>query len=380
MVAEMQGTEATTSGWQSAGTAGGSSAPPALRLLARVPRVGGGNRPAGQMPGNPWAGECEEAKGFAASQPLDQDMAADPNVTARSLIADRVPSCHASASPTPPAHWVSRLCKFHASIAPYAGMIVALALLASAGLLYWLVMGPVLNSSDPQQQIGQDMPGPHSPEYEVDFANGPVWSVSGPQSAATKETATESANPPTASASVPAEAVRRRATPEVVPAPEIVTIQQVVQAHETSRAQETTPVEITPVKSTPVQEVASQEVPQVAYPAIVSAPATPTEAVDPAGPAVDGPGIGNRIAEAGPTRAESTSAEISGPTTAARTEVFGSGQPVPRADTPAKFPSYPRTQFKPFEYAQSDASDKNRADRPRIASRPKLNPTGSWTR
>ena len=46
------------------------------------------------------------------------------------------------AEPSQQANWGSRLCQFHAEFAPFAGVIVALALMASAGLLYWLIVGP----------------------------------------------------------------------------------------------------------------------------------------------------------------------------------------------------------------------------------------------
>ena len=46
-----------------------------------------------------------------------------------------------------PATFSEKLFQVHAQLAPHAGLIVALALIASAGLLYWMIVGPTASST-----------------------------------------------------------------------------------------------------------------------------------------------------------------------------------------------------------------------------------------
>ncbi len=78
-------------------------------------------------------------------------------------------------NPNPESRLASRLCQLHAGIAPYAGVIVASALIVSVGLLYWLVLGPTSKSHDypnnfwpnnfGQDEFGQDALGQFSLEW-----------------------------------------------------------------------------------------------------------------------------------------------------------------------------------------------------------------------
>lgn len=72
------------------------------------------------------------------SEPVPRQPAPTPSTRRHS---DR-PSSSRTATPQRPATFAERLFQLHSSLAPYAGLIVTLALIASAGLLYWMIVGP----------------------------------------------------------------------------------------------------------------------------------------------------------------------------------------------------------------------------------------------
>lgn len=78
------------------------------------------------------------------SEPSEQDH----NSTRRTTITQRRDTTRhvqpkASAEPSRPAAGLSEtVYQLHSQLAPYAGLIVTLALIASAGLLYWMIVGP----------------------------------------------------------------------------------------------------------------------------------------------------------------------------------------------------------------------------------------------
>lgn len=80
-----------------------------------------------------------------------------------------------AASPSKPQDWASRLYRMHAELAPYAGVIVTLALVASAGLLYWLMVGPSPAPTDDHYVFGSEVVGTASSELP-EFA--PRWTSS----------------------------------------------------------------------------------------------------------------------------------------------------------------------------------------------------------
>jgi hypothetical protein len=132
-------------------------------------------------------------------------------------------------------------------------VIVALALLASAGLLYWLVTGPAANPREPQQQIGQDMLGQHSNEPDISLSVAPVWSAPGSRPVVTEDSVSELNASQRDLARDSAEAVADNSTAEISPAPATV----------------------------PTAEVASTGIPRVKYVPTVSVPAQGNSAPQP---------------------------------------------------------------------------------------------------
>lgn len=108
----------------------------------------------------PTTTDLREVEG-PASLPFERGA----GVAAREHASERKPAAHFRVDP--PAvrfdkhagvaaekteSWADRLCQLQASAAPYAGLIVTLALIVSAGLLYWLVLGPT-SAALPTQEV-----------------------------------------------------------------------------------------------------------------------------------------------------------------------------------------------------------------------------------
>ncbi|MEO2046090.1 MAG: hypothetical protein ABGX16_05895 [Pirellulales bacterium] len=191
VVAELQTEDTTAIDWQSLESVEGP--PTALRLLAKVPRLNDRLRQSLR--------ELPEEVLLVDGQPMDQSLSAvDSNLL--ELQAERIvqtvsqtepqeilglsdlserdaereshPGLHQAATPTisTESGWLSRICELHETMSPYAGLIVAFALFMSAGLLYWLVLGPFTNTNHPQEPTGMGTIG--------QFSSGPATTASAP--------------------------------------------------------------------------------------------------------------------------------------------------------------------------------------------------------
>jgi hypothetical protein len=205
VVAELQTEDAAAIDWQSVESVEGP--PPALRLLAKVPRLNDRlRRSLRELPGEVL---------LVDGQPLDQSSpAVDANLL--ELQAERIaqtesqtesqeilglsdlaerdaereshPGLHPAATPaiSTESGWLSRLCELHETMSPYAGLIVSFALFMSAGLLYWLVLGPFTNTNHSQEPTGMDTIGQFS-SGPATTTSAPVWPVPRSQPVITAE-------------------------------------------------------------------------------------------------------------------------------------------------------------------------------------------------
>jgi hypothetical protein len=98
------------------------------------------------------------------------------------------PGLHPAATPaiSTESGWLSRLCELHETMSPYAGLIVSFALFMSAGLLYWLVLGPFTNTNHSQEPTGMDTIGQFS-SGPATTTSAPVWPVPRSQPVITAE-------------------------------------------------------------------------------------------------------------------------------------------------------------------------------------------------
>jgi hypothetical protein len=209
VVAELQTEDAAAIDWQSVESVEGH--PPALRLLAKVPRLNDRLRRSLR--------ELPEEVLLVDGQPIDQSSTAvDANPlelqteciaqaesqqifglsdlakrdAERDTERDTERESHLGLPPiaTPAisteSGWLSRLCGLHETMAPYAGLIVTFALFMSAGLLYWLVLGPFANTNHSQEPTGMDTIGQFSSESAT-TTNAPVWPVPRSQLVITEE-------------------------------------------------------------------------------------------------------------------------------------------------------------------------------------------------
>jgi hypothetical protein len=208
-------------------------------------------------------------------------------------------------------------------------VIVALALLASAGLLYWLVTGPVLNPREPQQQIGQDWLGQHSNEPDTSLGIAPVWSAPGSQPDVTEDSASELKASQRDLARGSAEAVAGNAKAEIAPTPATV----------------------------PTAEVASTEIPRVKYVPTVSVPAIGQPAVVEMAPGGGFQTTETRLAETPgtPSSAGTTDASVS-PVAVTHADTPARSNSAPQPSTSPSIQPYPKTPYGPFVFAQGDAS------------------------
>lgn len=71
------------------------------------------------------------------AEPVHRQPAPTPSTRRRSARASSRDTV-----PQRPATFAEQLFQLHGSLAPHAGLIVTLALIASAGLLYWMIVGP----------------------------------------------------------------------------------------------------------------------------------------------------------------------------------------------------------------------------------------------
>lgn len=129
-----------------------------------------------QLPRLELRGELEERIKLHVAEPLEEQTRpatvyfADREhlLANESKLAD-APKSAAARSPSPkpktrssrsqPVTMSEKLFELHNQISPYAGLIVALALIASAGLLYWLSVGPA------------QLPTPHYDSFGTEAAN-----------------------------------------------------------------------------------------------------------------------------------------------------------------------------------------------------------------
>jgi hypothetical protein len=205
VVAELQTEDAAAIDWQSVESVEGH--PPALRLLAKVPRLNDRLRRSLR--------ELPEEVLLVDGQPIDQSSTAvDANplglqteciaqaesqqifglsdLAKRDAERDTERESHLGLPPvaTPAisteSGWLSRLCGLHETMAPYAGLIMTFALFMSAGLLYWLVLGPFANTNHSQEPTGMDTIGQFSSESAT-TTNAPVWPVPRSQLVITEE-------------------------------------------------------------------------------------------------------------------------------------------------------------------------------------------------
>ncbi len=339
MVAELQTTDVAATDWQSAGSPETSGMPTlALRLLAKVPRLGDSSPSAEppsfghQMPEPPEPGampDREPATGLAEENPAEGESQGN---TVPGLAASRVISCAAPAS----TDLAARLYEFHVAIKPYAGAIVTLALLASAGLLYWLIAGPAENFHDMQQQYGQDRLGQHSREFDTNLSIAPAWSASGTRQGMTKDSLHK---------------------PKSVT--EVTVANNTVMESSLSTAQALTAkiasTDIPSVKYGPSLSIASAR--QAASAEKVSASGLPT-------PEVKLADTGIETSEVGTLQAKSGSAVMMD----ARSPVLG--KPVSQPKSSAELQPYPKTGYGPFDFAREDVDGKNASQPPRVARRP----------
>lgn len=85
-----------------------------------------------------------------------------------SLLAESPPfTTQQQAKPTAGSDFASQLCRLHSTLAPFAGLIVAIALVMSAGLLYWLVLSPAGKPFEYQDAIEQETLGQFSTGWPV---------------------------------------------------------------------------------------------------------------------------------------------------------------------------------------------------------------------
>lgn len=78
-----------------------------------------------------------------------------------------------------PASFAEQLFQLHSSLAPHAGLIVTLALIASAGLLYWMIVGPA------------NVPATDFDNYGFEFQQPTFSNQAGSNQAATTDNVTD---------------------------------------------------------------------------------------------------------------------------------------------------------------------------------------------
>ena len=205
MVAELQTEDAPVIDWHSVESV--EDPPPPLRLLAKVPRLNDRLRQSLR--------ELPDEVLLLDGQPIDQSSTTvDPNPLERqtesiaqiesqqphglSDLGESDAESDADTKSHPYLHpvatsvisnessWLSRLCELHETMAPYAGLIVTFALFMSAGLLYWLVLGPFTNTNHSQEPTGMGMIGHYSSDSTA-TTNAPVWPVTSSQLVITEE-------------------------------------------------------------------------------------------------------------------------------------------------------------------------------------------------
>ncbi len=158
-----------TSAGYTAGSPGRTTGKPPI-VLARLPRVGAAPPVAVSPPAIHIAPEPEampqldlrteieqRTQLHIANTPRDDQNLATSHFADRQHEVERQPSVrqpslashttsysrHNSAkTQATPDTFSEKLFRLHARVAPHAGVIVALALIASAGLLYWMIVGP----------------------------------------------------------------------------------------------------------------------------------------------------------------------------------------------------------------------------------------------
>jgi len=96
----------------------------------------------------------------------------------KSTSSRREESSHRLAAGSEQPAAISPFLQLHAHLAPYAGLWVALALIASAGLLYWLLVGPTQTPLDYQEV------GPETIGWTTMNEPAPVLPVAAPAAAA----------------------------------------------------------------------------------------------------------------------------------------------------------------------------------------------------
>jgi len=171
MVAELQTEDAEAIDRQPTTTVDRPS--PTLRLLARVPRVDDRR----QLPMQTMHKEVLVVDSHPVGEPL---------LVVNGELDNSLPEVQAERFAQ--ADWISRLCEIHATMAPYAGLIVTFALFMSAGLLYWLVFGPFSNANLPQEpMMGRERVGQHSSDPNIHITEAPDWSAPKPQSDVTEK-------------------------------------------------------------------------------------------------------------------------------------------------------------------------------------------------